>query len=155
MKDFRALTRESPWERWVKRVLLGAFCGYLVIAGFSGFRALVQVYSVRIDAPRVVRPGESISTVVKSSGRNTGDVTIELRQDGRVDTLGTRGVPGNRYGIFDPRPQTAMLTAALTSEVLAGFEDGPAQIRSIARGRSQLLRVPPPKIATATVQIVK
>lgn len=147
--------RESAWERWLKGITLTFAAFYLVIATISGFRAIVQIYSVKISAPAVLQPGTSVSTVVRSSGRTFGDVTLELAQGGRVETLGRGTLTSNGNPVFDPRPQTASLAVTPTSQMLADFENGPAEIRSIARGRSQFLRVPPPKMATATVQISK
>jgi len=146
---------ESAWEKCLKGITLGFAAFYLVIATISGFRAIVQIYSVKISAPAVLQPGISVSTVVRSSGRTFGDVTLELAQRGRVDTLGRGMLAANRNSVFDPRPRSASLAVTPTSQMLADFENGPAEIRSIARGRSQFLRVPPPRIATATVQISK
>ena len=151
----RRLPGESAWERWLRRITVGFVASYLVIASISGYRAIVQIYSVKIAAPPLLMPGAAVSTVVKSSGRTFGNVTLELAQGGRVDTLVTSELASNRNSLFDPRPQTAKVEVSPDARVLAQFQDGPAQLRSIARGRSQFLRVPPPKIATATVQIRK
>ena len=149
------LPRDSAWERWLRRITIGFVASYLVIASISGYRAIVQIYSVKIAAPPLLMPGAAVSTVVKSSGRTYGNVTLELVQDGRVDTLATSELASNRNSVFDPRPRTAKVEVSPDAQVLAQFQDGPAELRSIARGRSQFLRVPPPKIATATVQIRK
>jgi hypothetical protein len=115
-------SQESAWEKWPKGIILGFAAFYLVIATISGFRAIVQIYSVKISAPAL---------------------------------LGRVMLAANRNPVFDPRPQSSSLAVTPTSHMLADFENGPAEIRSIARGRSQFLRVPPPTIATATVQISK
>jgi len=139
----------------LKRITIGFLSCYLVIATISGFRAIVQIYSVTIAVPATLRPGASISTVVRSSGRTFGSVTLELAQNGRVDTLARAELAENRNPIFDPRPQTGTLAVSPDAHALAQFQNGPAQVRSIARGRSQFLRVPQPKTATATVEISK
>lgn len=147
--------KESTAERWLKRISIAFVLSYLVIATISGFRAIVQIYGVKIAAPALLQPGAPVSTVVTSSGRTFGDVTLELAQDGRVDTLASGSLRANRNSVFDPRPQTATLAVSPSSQMLAEFHDGPAEIRSIARGRSEFLRVPPPRIATAAVLIRK
>jgi len=149
------LSRDSAWERWLRRITTGFVASYLVVASVSGYRAIVQVYSVKIAAPPLLKPGTAVSTVVRSSGRTFGDVTLELIQNGRVDTLAVSALASNRNSVFDPRPQTARVEVAPDARALAQFQNGPAQLRSIARGRSQFLRVPPPKIATAKVEIRK
>jgi hypothetical protein len=101
------LSRNSAWERWLKRITTGFAASYLVVASVSGYRAIVQVYSVKIAAPPLLKPGTAVSTVVRSSGRTFGDVTLELIQNGRVDTLVTGALASNRNSVFDPRPQTA------------------------------------------------
>jgi hypothetical protein len=152
---FARFPQETAWERSLKRITIGVFSSYLVIATISGFRAIVQIYSVRITAPTILRPGASVSTIVRSSGRTFGDVTLELAQNGRVDTLAKGELAANRNSVFDPRPQTGTLAVSPDPRMLAHFENGPAEIRSIARGRSQFLRVPPPKIATVRTRISK
>jgi hypothetical protein len=41
--------------------------------------------------------------------------------------------------------------ATLTPALLASFAPGPAELRAVAVGRSQWLRVPPPTVAAVTV----
>jgi hypothetical protein len=95
--------QESAWERWLKRTTLAFVACYLVIATISGFRAIVQIYSVRIAAPSLLQPGTAVSTVVRSSGRTFGEVSLELAQRGRVDTLGQGTLAANTNSVFDPR----------------------------------------------------
>jgi hypothetical protein len=135
------------------RITVAGVGGYLAIAAVSAFRAIVQVYSVKITAPRTIEPGASIATVVRSSGRVPVEVTLELIQNGLVDTLGAREVPENRNHIFDPRPRTVILGVLANPEMLSPFRTGPALLRSVARGRSQFLRVPPPKISVIGVEV--
>jgi len=149
------ISRVPVWEMWLTRITKAVVVGYLGIAAISGFRAIVQVYSVNIAAPPTIESGAQITTTVKSSGRVPVQLTIELTQHGIVDTLGAQSVPSNRNSIFDPRPTTATLRVLATPEVLNQFKSGPAQLRSIARGRSQFLRVPPPRISVVGVELKK
>jgi len=149
------ISRIPVWEKWLTRITITVVAGYLGIALISGFRALVQVYSVSITAPRTIESGTPITTTVKSSGRVPVRLTLELTQQAIVDTLGAQTVASNRNSIFDPRPTTATLRVLATPDVLNQFKSGPAQLRSIARGRSQFLRVPPPRISVLGVEVRK
>jgi hypothetical protein len=149
------ISRKPIWERWLTRITAAVVVGYLAIGSVSAFRAIVQVYSVNITAPRTIESGDSIATVVKSSGRVPVQVTVELIQQGIVDTLSTRKVPENGNPIFDPRPRTVTFSVLTNPDVLSRFQPGPAVLRSIARGRSQFLRVPPPKMSVIGVEVRK
>src|SRR3954469_23617682 len=94
------MSRRPSWERWLTRLTVAGVVGYLDIASISAFRAMVQVYSVNITAPRTIEPGASIATIVTSSGRVPFSVTIELIQNALVDTLGARSMAENRNHIF-------------------------------------------------------
>jgi hypothetical protein len=149
------ISRIPVWQTWLTRITLAVVVGYLGIAAISGFRAIVQVYSVNITAPPTIASGAPITTTVKSSGRVPVQLTLELTQQGIVDTLGAQLVASNRNSIFDPRPATATLRILATPDALSQFVSGPAQLRSVARGRSQFLRVPPPKISVIGVEVRK
>lgn len=149
------ISRVPVWEMWLTRITIAVVAGYLGIAAISGFRAIVQVYSVNIAAPPTIESGSHIATTVKSSGRVPVQLTLELTQQGIVDTLGAQSIPSNRNSIFDPRPTTATLRVVATPDELNQFMSGPAQLRSIARGRSQFLRVPPPRISVLGVEVRK
>jgi hypothetical protein len=67
--------------------------------------------------------------------------------------LAVQQVRGNDWASFDPRPRRASQRVLLTPEQLARFPDGPATVRATATGRPQWLRLPPPTVREAAVEI--
>ena len=135
-------------------IVLPFAVAHVVLATISGYRAIVQVYSVQLttDAP-TLRPGTTVSVAVATSGRTTIDGVLELIQSARVETVAVFRVRDHTNASYDPRTIHAERRVTLTSEQLARFHPGPARLRAIANGRSQWLRVPPPVIREQTIQI--
>jgi hypothetical protein len=125
-----------------------------IFALTSGFRAYFQVRSLELrPAERVLRSGTSIEVIAESYARTPVDVKLELIQGAKSKILGGVRIPKNYDAALDPRLQRASLTVALTPELLAGFEPGPAQLRATAEGRMQFGRTPPPMVREASVEI--
>ena len=127
---------------------------HVVLATISGYRAIVQVYSVLLetDTP-TLRPGTTVSVAIATSGRTTIDGVLELIQSTHAETVSVFRIPGHSNASYDPRTIHAERRVTLTSAQLARFHPGPARLRAIANGRSQWLRVPPPVIREQTIQI--
>ncbi|HKN67615.1 MAG TPA: hypothetical protein VJW73_15125 [Gemmatimonadaceae bacterium] len=127
---------------------------HVALASISGYRAIVQVYSVQLetDTP-MLHPGSTVDVAVATSGRATIDGVLELIQSAHAETVAVFRIPGHTNASYDPRTIRADRRVTLTSEQLARFNPGPARLRAIANGRSQWLRVPPPVIREQTVQI--
>ncbi len=133
-------------------LVLVALCAVTALA--SGYRAYIQVYSLELRvAEPVLRGGSVISTEVVGSGRTTVDVRLELIQGDRSATLAVQQARGNDWAAFDPRPRKASQTLALTPELLARFGAGAATLRATATGRPQWMRLPPPLVREAAVEI--
>jgi hypothetical protein len=142
------------WHRRL-RWALGIFIGvHVVLAMISGYRAIVQVYELRIvNPPTTIAPGSRLEAAVVTSGRTTVAVRLELLQGREARLLGIRDVAGNRDGAYDPRPRRGALAIRLSAAMLDGATAGPGVLRATAIGRSQWLRVPPPTTATAAVLV--
>ncbi len=151
---------ESSWsdESRVLVILKKAIWAFVavisVFALTSGFRAYFQVKSLDLrPAERVLRSGTSIEVIAESYARTPVDVSLELIQGAKTKTLGGVRIPKNYDAALDPRLKRASLTVALTPELLAGFEPGPAQLRATAKGRMQFGRTPPPLVREVSVEI--
>jgi hypothetical protein len=126
----------------------------LVTATASGYRAYYQVYGLEIGLTETaLGEGSAVPVEVTGSGRTTIAVRVELIQGAHAETLAVQQVRGNEWASFDPRPRRASQRIVLTSEQLARFQNGPATVRATATGRPQWLRLPPPTVREAAVEI--
>jgi hypothetical protein len=138
----------------LRRIVVPLLVVHFTLAAISGYRAIVQVYRVDIDAQSLELQAESPTTVrATTSGRTTVDVGLELVQGNRARTLTVLHIPGHRDGAMDFRPIRASRTVTVPDSVLRRFEAGPALLRATAHGRSQWLRVPPPVIKELSVTL--
>jgi hypothetical protein len=129
-----------------------ALCFITALA--SGYRAYFQVLSLELHLTEpTLSNGSIIQTSVVASGRTLVDVRLELIQGAHSETLALQRVPGNVWAAFDPRPQRASQSVALTPELLARFQTGAAQLRATATGRPQWTRLPPPTVRELTIDI--
>src|SRR4051812_33243752 len=64
----------------VRRVAITLACIHLVMAVWSGYRAIWQVLRLSVASPAVLRAGSTISFDVLSSGRVPVHVVLELVQ---------------------------------------------------------------------------
>src|ERR1051325_2992310 len=79
--------------RWITMPFVIVF---IILATISGYRAIVQVYSVGVDVPKhPLGAGSVVSTNVASSGRVHVTLRLEMIQGVRVETLGTIVVRSN------------------------------------------------------------
>jgi hypothetical protein len=151
---FKILTiSEARPIRWLKRVFLFAIAVFLAIGMVSSHRAYFQVRSLELTAPHTLKPGSSVETAVVSSGRTTVDVDVYLIQGTHSERLFTYRVRGNEFGFFDPRTQRASQGMTLTSDLFWRFQRGPARVRSVATGREQWTRLPPPTVRELEVEL--
>jgi hypothetical protein len=138
----------------VRKAVIVLATVHVSLACWAGYRAIAQVQRLELSAPeRVLRGGASVRADVVSSGRATVDVTLEMVQGARAETLGTRYVPTSGNPAYDPRFRRGSLSVVVTPEVLARFRPGAAFLRATARGRSQWLRTPPPEVRELPVEI--
>ena len=143
---------DSTALRLLKRVAVAAVCLWAIVAGLSGYRAFVQVYSVRILLPpKPLRSGSRVEAEVVTSGRTFVTVQLFLEQGTRRRLLTEQEVPKNEDAASDPRPQHANVSVLLTATDLNLFAADPAVLRAVAVGRPQWMRVPPPTVATTLV----
>ena len=146
--------RDARPVAFMKRTFQVAVGAYLVIGLIAGYRAWYQVHSLDLNTTeRTLHSGSEISTRVVSYARTPVTVKLELIQGSHSELLSTRGVHDNDWAFFDPRPRQASQTFLLSSETLAHFQKGPAQLRATATGRPQLSRLPPPLVRELAVEI--
>ncbi|MET0626054.1 MAG: hypothetical protein ABW250_24180 [Pyrinomonadaceae bacterium] len=154
---FESLQTREAWPLVVLRrgvAALLAVCAVIAVA--SGYRAYYQVRSLelRLSEP-ALREGSVVRVDVSGSGRTMIDVRVELVQGGHSETLAERRLPGNDWAAFDPRPDDASYSVAVTPEQLARFQSGAAKVRATATGRPQWMRLPPPTVRETEVEIVR
>jgi len=117
------------------------------LALFSGYRAIVQVYSVELRlSPPALQEGATVIAAVRTSGRTHVEVVVELIQEHRVDTLAAFLVRSNRPAAVDPRTRSEVLRHVVQPGALAHLRSGRAIVRATATGRSQWMRTPPPTV---------
>lgn len=150
---------DSPLAKeWIgftilRRVCIAAAIVHFSLAAVSGYRAVVQVYSVSLDTPAVVTAGAAVSGDVVTSGRIMQDARIELIQGNRVEELVKKRIPSHDHWFYDPRPLSASVEATVPQDILARFQPGRAKLQFIVEGRMQWLYLPPPKVATVEVDL--
>lgn len=138
----------------LRRAVLSLLALCLVTALSSGYRAYYQVWGLELQLTGpTLRDGSVIQVALTGSGRTTIDVRVELIQGDHSETLAVQQVRGNEWASFDPRPRRAAQRVLLTPEKLALFRPGPATVRATATGRPQWLRLPPPTVREAAVEI--
>ena len=148
--------RDPPVVRVVKRAVLGVLAVHALLALFSGYRAVWQIWRVDVRAPGpVLCAGDVVRASVVSSGRARAELRLDLVQGARVETLGVRVLRGNRVAVYDPRWGRGALAVTLTPELLARFAAGPAVLRATGRGSSQWLRIPPPTVREVRVELAR
>jgi hypothetical protein len=145
--------RDTRAIAWVKRACLIVVSVYLVIGMISAYRALVQVRSLEIQTPDVLREGSEVSATVVSYARVPLDTHIELVQEGHSEIVAVQRVPNNEWALLDPRPRESSQTALLTADILKRFAEGKAIVRATVIRRQQLGRHPPPVISERVVNI--
>jgi hypothetical protein len=151
---FDQFHREPPSMRVLKWIVGPVVAVHIVLATISGYRAIVQVYRVDLAASdSILRPGTTVSFAAASSGRVPVDVEVELIQGSRRDTLAVKWIPDHPVASYDPRTINAAGTVTVTADHLAHFNAGPAILRVTGNGKSQWLRVPPPRVRELPVRI--
>src|SRR6202008_3024991 len=140
---------------WLKRAFVAVIVALLVIGMISSHRAYFQVRSLELDAPALLTEGSVVQTSVVSSGRTTVDVVVELIQGTHSERILNLRLHGNELGFFDPRTRHGSESVKLTPEKLSTFQPGTAVLRSVATGRHQWFRLPPPTVRELPVVIQK
>jgi hypothetical protein len=138
---------------WLKRLFTLVIVLLLAIGLVSSYRAYVQVRSLELSAPGVLSEGSVVETSVVTSGRTMADVEVDLIQGSHSERLLRLHLPGNELGFFDPRTRHASETVTLTRETLSKFQSGSARLRSVATGRPQWMRLPPPTVREIEVTL--
>ena len=154
LRAFHERTAPPTAYRALRILTLVVFACWLPLAAYSGFRAIVQVYDLDVQSTsQTLGVGTIIRASVVTSGRAHADIVLELRQDERIDTIGSVFVPGNSDGALDPRPRRGTLRVVLTGDHLAQLAPGPVTIRATAVGPPQRFRQPPPTITEASTTV--
>jgi hypothetical protein len=145
-------------EEWIgftilRRVIIGVAIVHFSLAAVSGYRAVVQVYGVSIDAAPVISAGSQVVGRVSTAGRTHVDARIDLVQGSVVEKIGSVLIPSNDSFFYDPRPKRVELSAVVPSDLFTRFKPGKATLRIEAVGRMQWLYLPPPKIQEVAVTL--
>ena len=147
---------DPPSVAIVRKLFIALIVVHVPLALWSGYRAIVQVQKLELNAPStVLHDGSTIHVGVVSSGRATVDVWLEMIQGMRAETLGVRRVPTGGNPAYDPRFKYGSMAVVVTPELLGRFEPGAALVRATAHGRSQWLRTPPPEVREVAIEIVQ
>ena len=148
---------EQPKSMMIlKWIILPLLVLHVVLALWSGYRAIVQVYSVDVSvAEPVIRAGSPVRYTAVGSGRVTVTLHLELLQDSLKQPIGQQILNTYTTPSYDPRPIRGGATVSVTPDMLARFARGPATIRATATGRAQWLRTPPPTVREIPVVIEK
>jgi hypothetical protein len=140
----------------LRRVIISVAVVHFSHAAASGYRAIFQVYSVNIEMPaKEIRDGSPVAARFVTSGRVPIAGRLELVQGSNSAVLGRITVPENKSFFYDPRPQRATIRVMVSLGVLSHFQAGPALLRAVGEGRSQFVRVPPPKIQILGIVLIK
>ena len=138
----------------VRRIFAPLAALQIALATWSGYRAIVQVFSLELTVPApVVHGGSTVRYDVVTSGRVGVSITTELIQGTHAETLAVARVPGTRNPSQDPRTRHALHSIVVSPGVLATFQNGPALVRVTALGRPQWLRTPPATVREVGVTI--
>lgn len=138
----------------LKRAMMVIVAAHVVILTVSGYRAYFQVKSVELNSgERIVHSGSTLRASVVSYARTPVHLTVEMIQGGHAEALAVKGVPGNEWGLYDPRTRRGEITVVLTPELLERFQSGAALVRATAVGCEQWTRLPPPVVRELPVQI--
>lgn len=148
------LSREWIGFTILRRATIAVAIVHFSLAAVSGYRAVVQIYSASLVTDgSTLHEGSRIAAKVVTAGRTWVDVTVDLNQRGKRASLGKMRVDSNDSFFYDFRPKRARLDLVVSREMLTGFARGPASLRVTAEGRSQWLRIPPPKIDEVPVTL--
>lgn len=154
MFDSLTITDARP-ILWLKRAFVAVIVVFLAIGMVSAHRAYFQVRSLELNAPHLLTDGAVVESSVVSSGRTSVDVVVELIQGTHSEKLLDLHLRGNELGFFDPRTRHGSDSVTLTPEILSKFQPGTARLRSVATGRHQWFRLPPPTVRELEVVIQK
>jgi hypothetical protein len=124
---------------------------HVPLACYSGYRAIVQVYSLNLRVPAQLHAGSRVGYDVATSGRTPVRVRLFMIQGARAETLTVGLVRDHTNPSYDPRTIHGSADIELSARMLDGFSEGPALIRGVAIGGPQWLRTPPPTISEASV----
>lgn len=151
---FDSLTiRDANPIIWLKRVFVALIAVYIGVGLVSAHRAYIQVRSLEFNAPKSLTAGAVVETLLVSSGRATVDVEVDLIQGAHSERLFVMQLRGNQWGFWDPRARHGSKGVTLTPEMLSKFQPGAARLRSVATGRPQWTRLPPPTVRELDVEI--
>jgi len=146
-------------QEWIgftilRRVIIAAAILHFSLAAVSGYRAIVQVYRVSIETgSQNLTAGSPVTARIVTSGRTFVNTKLELLQGGQAATIASVAVGENDSFFYDPRPHRESFVAFVPRDVFARFSPGSAVLRLTATGRSQLLRVPPPKVQELQIHL--
>ena len=147
------LSEEWIGFRILKRICISVAVVHFSLAAASGYRAVVQIYSVSLETPKVVTGGTLMHARVSTAGRTYVDTGVEIIQGTTVERITAYQVPQNDSFFYDFRTKRAEFDVTVPPDIMSRFKPGPAKVRLIAEGRMQWVHVPPPKIDVVSVEL--
>jgi hypothetical protein len=156
---FSEASGETTTMRWVRRIVIAIVSVHVTLAAISGYRAIVQVYSLDVRATSdTIRAGARVGLRVTISARTNVHAWLILLQGARAETLGVRLVKDNGATgdvAYNPFPKRDSMFVTVGPEVLGRFTAGPAVLRAVAVGGPQWMRTPPPTVRERQVVVIK
>jgi hypothetical protein len=147
--------REPAAFRLLRWLCIAAFVLYAVPGVFAGYRAWVQVRSLELMVPSAaLRAGDVVRVRTVSWARTYVTVRLLLIQGVHAETLAVHEISKNVNASLDPRWRRDSIIVRLTAPLLARYVPGAAVLRASGVGRPQWMRLPPPLVREAAVQIV-
>ena len=145
---------EAPSMRVLRWIILPPLVVHIVLATFSGYRAIWQIRRLDLHtSAAVLQPGATVGFELESWGRTEAHAQLELIQGAVAETLAMRFLPRNTNALHDPRPQRGTASVVLTPAMLARFASDSATLRATAYGSMQWFRTPPPTIRERRVRV--
>src|ERR1041385_7190746 len=140
----------------LRRVIVPLVAIHIILATWSGYRAVVQVFSLDVLVPAAIVHDQSmVGFRATSSGRVWVTERVELIQGSHSETLIATRVPSTVNPSYNPRPVRATQSVPVSADFIDRFAAGPAPLPATAVGRPQWLRPPPPTVREMAITIVK
>jgi hypothetical protein len=154
MRSFVLPQERSLFDRWLLRVVIGLACAHVALSAWGTYRRIWQVQRIEIFASStVLSPADTVGYDVITSGETHNLIRLELVQGEQHETLLEQRAGVNRINTYDPRLFRYTPKIAITPELLATFQLGPAALRLTVFGGQKFLRTPAPRVREVQVRL--
>jgi hypothetical protein len=146
--------KDEPYLVVLRRLTLLVCTAFVLVGGFAGYRAWVQVRSVDIrPTGRALAPGATITVDAVSWARTYVTVRVQLVQGTHAETLAARVIGTNAVPSLDPRWRRQRIMVPITRDLLQRYRPGEARLVATAVGLPQWMRTPPPVVRSVDVTL--